>query len=336
MIRDRQLDILRAIVTHYVQTREPVSSKAVASSCQLGVSSATVRNDMSTLESEGLIFQPHTSAGRVPTEAGYRLFVDRLTGIRPLTNPQQQAIEQFLGQAVDFEDVVARTVRSLAQLTRTAAVVKYPSIASSTLRRVEVVDLSAKRLLVVVVASSGQVEERLLELEVDVSEGLVVQMRDLFNAQLEGHTGPYVAEQSDLIESDFDPADRPVARRVLEAVVDLLGSHAQSRMIVVGLSYLARAEQDFEDVSVVLDTLEEQVALLRLLSEVHTDPLQVSIGTENLTEPLEQAAVVSATYRGAGDGSGQVGVVGPTRMDYPHSLVAVEAVSRYLSHLLAD
>lgn len=339
MIRDRQLDILRAIVTHYVNTREPVSSKSVATSQQLGVSSATVRNDMSVLENEGFIYQPHTSAGRVPTEAGYRLFVDRLTEVRPLTQPQRNAIEAFLYQAVDFEDVITRTVRALSQLTQTAAVVEYPSIGSSTLRRVEVVDLGPSRMVVVVVASSGQVEERLLDLDPKSEatiEGAIPRMREYLNARLGGLTGADILARTEEYLADFAELERPIVQRVLHTVGDLLGAQSQSRMIVSGLSYLTRSGEDFDDVSTVLDTLEEQVALLRLLSEVHTDPVQVSIGSENLSEPLEQTSIVSARYQVGGDPSAHVGIVGPTRMDYPRSMVAVEAVARYLSRLLAD
>lgn len=335
MIRNRQLEVLRAVVSNYVSTREPVSSKAVAVSSRLAVSSATIRNDMGVLEREGLIFQPHTSAGRVPTEAGYRLFVDKLTEMRPLTGPQRNAIEAFLGQAVDFEDVIARTVRLLAQLTRSAALVEYPAMGASTLRRVEVVELPPTWLLVVVVASTGQVEERRLDIAGGVGARLIEQMRNHLNGYCEGKDAKKIVAEEEQILAQFAPEDRHIVEQVVGTIAELLSTHAHSRIVVAGLSYLARSRQDFEDVSTVLDTLEEQVALLRLLSEVHTDPVQVSIGTENLAESLEETSVVSANYLDSEDWSSRVGVLGPTRMDYQQSLVAVEAVSRYLSkHLM--
>lgn len=336
MIRGRQLEVLRAVVTNYVKTHEPVSSKTVSTSSQLTVSSATVRNDMSVLEKEGLIYQPHTSAGRVPTEAGYRLFVDKLTETRPLTGPQRNAIEVFIGQPVHFEDVITRTVRLLAQLTRSAAIVEYPIFGVAALRRLEVVDLAPHWLLVVVVAGSGQVDERRIDMVTPVRAGLVQQMRESLNLQCEGKTAQQIAELKQAASDQFAPEDREAVLSVLNTVVELLGTHSQSRIVIAGLSYLARAQEDFEDVSTVLDTLEEQVALLRLLSEVHTDPLQVSIGTENLTESLEETSVVSANYLEHAAWSSRVGVVGPTRMDYQNSLDAVESVSRYLTKYLIE
>src|SRR6188768_3400077 len=143
---DRKLEVLRAIVEDYVETQEPVGSKALVERHQLGVSPATVRNDMAVLEEEGFIAQPHTSAGRVPTDLGYRLFVDRLSGVKPLTSAERRAIHQFLDEAVDLDDVMIRTVRLLAQLTRQVALVQYPSLSRSSVRHVEVVALSTTRV----------------------------------------------------------------------------------------------------------------------------------------------------------------------------------------------
>src|SRR4249919_2676185 len=171
MVEDRKLAVLRAIVEDYVDTQEPVGSKALVERHQLGVSPATVRNDMATLEDEGFITQPHTSAGRVPTDKGYRLFVDRLTTVKPMSPAEKRAISTFLDGAVDLDDVVQRSVRLLAQLTRQVAIVQYPTLARSTVRHVEVVALTPRRLLVVLILSTGRVEQRLVELTTDLSEG---------------------------------------------------------------------------------------------------------------------------------------------------------------------
>ena len=161
---DRKLEVLRAIVEDYVATQEPVGSKALVERHQLGVSPATVRNDMAVLEEEGYIRQPHTSAGRVPTDLGYRLFVDRLSRVKPLSPAERRAIERFLVGAVDLDDVVHRTVRLLAQLTRQVAVVQYPSLARSPVRHLELVPISTTRVMLVMIADTGRVEQRLVEL----------------------------------------------------------------------------------------------------------------------------------------------------------------------------
>src|SRR5450755_2276877 len=144
MLDDRKLDVLRAIVQDFVSTNEPVGSKALVERHHLGVSSATIRNDMASLEEEGYIAQPHTSAGRVPTDKGYRLFVDRLTTVKPLSAAEKRAIQSLLDGAVDLDDVVDRTVRLLAQLTRQVAVVQYPSLTRSTVRHVELVPVGGQ------------------------------------------------------------------------------------------------------------------------------------------------------------------------------------------------
>src|SRR5512140_2457599 len=139
---DRKLEVLRAIVEDYVATQEPVGSKALVERHHLGVSPATVRNDMAALEEEGLIHQPHTSAGRVPTDAGYRMFVDRLTELKPLSSAGRRAIQAFLDDAVDLDDVLHRAVRTLAQLTRNVAVVQYPTLSRSRVRHLALVMIS--------------------------------------------------------------------------------------------------------------------------------------------------------------------------------------------------
>src|SRR5215510_5755345 len=181
MIEERKLAVLRAIVEDYVATQEPVGSKTLVERHNLPVSPATVRNDMAALEEEGFIAQPHTSAGRIPTDKGYRLFVDRLAKVRPLSAPEKRAITTFLDGAVDLDDVVQRSVRMLAQLTRQVAVVQYPSLTRSTVRHVELVSLAPNRLLVVLITSTGRVEQRIVETTEEVGETLIGDLRARIN-----------------------------------------------------------------------------------------------------------------------------------------------------------
>jgi heat-inducible transcriptional repressor len=163
---ERKLSVLRAIVQDYVATSEPVGSKALAERHSLGVSPATSRNDMAALEDEGYITQPHTSAGRVPTDTGYRLFVDRLATVKPLSVAERRAIATFLNGAVDLNDVVLRTVRLLSQVTGQVAVVQYPSLSRSRVRHVELVPLEGSRVMVVVISTTGRVEQRIIDIKI--------------------------------------------------------------------------------------------------------------------------------------------------------------------------
>src|SRR5213595_3694068 len=184
MLDDRKLAVLRAIIEDYVSTTEPVGSKARAARHNLDVSPATIRNDMAVLEEQGFIAQPHTSAGRIPTDKGYRLFVDRLSSVKPLSAAERRAIETFLAGAYNLDDVVMRTVRLLVQLTRQVAVVQYPSLAKSAIRHIELVPLAPQKLLLVLITDTGRVEQRAVELPEPIEETAVAHLRAVLNACL--------------------------------------------------------------------------------------------------------------------------------------------------------
>src|SRR3954451_2697971 len=181
---ERRFAVLRAIVADYVATHEPVGYKMIVDRHNLGVSSATVRNDMAVLEEDGLIAQPHTSAGRVPTDKGYRVFVDRLTQVKPLSTAERRAVQAFLDGALDLDDVMRRSVRLLAQLTRQVAVIQYPTLTRSTVRHCEVVALTPARLMLVLITDSGRVDQRVVDLGQVLTDEDVAQIRTLVNGAL--------------------------------------------------------------------------------------------------------------------------------------------------------
>ena len=334
MVEDRKLAVLRAIVEDYVATQEPVGSKSLVERHQLGVSPATVRNDMSALEDEGFITQPHTSAGRVPTDKGYRLFVDRLTTVKPMSPAEKRAIAAFLEGAVDLDDVVQRSVRLLAQLTRQVAIVQYPTLARSTVRHIEVVALMPNRLLVVLILSTGRVEQRLVELGTELSEAELVDLRQLVNRAATGEALATAASGLAALQHEGAPAHvRSVVATLVEAMSD---HHSDERVAVGGAANLARFGDD-GSVRSMLEALEEHVVLLKLLGEVgDAGAVTVRIGHEG---PYSQLAATSVVATGYGPGEtalATLGVVGPTRMDYPGTMASVRAVARYLSRILDE
>jgi heat-inducible transcriptional repressor len=338
VVEERKLEVLRAIVEDYVSTQEPVGSKALAERHSLGVSPATIRNDMAALEDEGYIAQPHTSAGRIPTDKGYRLFVDRLSSVKPLSTPERKAIQVFLGGAVDLDDIVGRTVRLLAQLTRQVAVVQYPSLSRSTVRHVELVTLAATRVLVVLITNTGRVEQRVVECVTEVPEMLLGELRALLNA---GVAGVRLAEApgrlTDLADR-FTPEARPIVAAVLSSLLETLVEQQEERVVMGGAANLARFGPDFtHSIQPVLEALEEQVVLLRLLGEA-SDPslVTVRIGHENPYEGLAATSVVSVGYGTDSEALAMLGVLGPTRMDYPGTMGAVRAVARYVGKIVAE
>ncbi|MDF9715508.1 heat-inducible transcriptional repressor HrcA [Nocardioides sp. ChNu-153] len=338
MVEERRLAVLRAIVEDYVSTEEPVGSKALVERHGLGVSPATVRNDMAVLEEEGLIHQPHTSAGRIPTDKGYRLFVDRLGTVKPLTAAEKRAISTFLEGAVDVDDVVRRSVRLLAQLTRQVAVVQYPILSQSTVRHVEVVALAPHRLLVVLILSSGRVEQRLVELDRDLDEAQVGDLRSQVNRAVVGQRLGVAADALARLRTDEAPADGPTSE-VVGVLVDALSDHSSDQRVVVGgTANLARFGDGFDTVlRPMLEALEEQVVLLRLLGEATTGgAVTVRIGAEGPVEELAGTSVVTTGYGAGADMLSALGIVGPTRMDYPGTMAAVRAVARYMSRILDE
>ena len=342
MTEERRLAVLRAIVQDYVATREPVGSRALVDRHHLGVSPATIRNDMAALEEDGLIAQPHTSAGRVPTDKGYRLFVDRLTNVKPLTQAERRAIHSFLDEAVDLDDVVSRTVRLLAQLTRQVAVVQYPSLSRSAVRHVELVGLAPSRVMMVLITDTGRVEQRVVEVG-PIEEAALGELRARLNAQIVGRR---LAEVPGLLEDAarwLPGGDAPTAGPAPSAVdalcavlLEMIVEQREERVMLGGTANLARFGQDFPDsIHPVLEALEEQVVLLKLLGEA-TAPslLTVRIGRENDFDQLSATSVVTSGYGRGEDTLAQLGVLGPTRMDYPGTMGAVSAVARYVGRIL--
>jgi heat-inducible transcriptional repressor len=336
---DRKLDVLRAIVEDYVSTHEPIGSKTLVERHNLGVSPATIRNDMAVLEDEGYIAQPHTSAGRVPTDKGYRLFVDRLSTVKPLSPAERRAIEHFLQGSVDLDDVVHRTVRLLAQLTRQVAVVQYPSLTRSTVRHLELIRLTDTRVMVVLITDTGRVEQRVVDLPDAIAEDEVADLRVRLNQLIVGRK---LADAAALVADVPDTVEPSVRHNVIamsSTVIDTLVERAEERVVLAGTANLARSVAlDFPTtIQPVLEALEEQVVLLRLLGEnVGPDTVHVAIGGENVVEQLHTASVVTTGYGSDRMPWAGLGVVGPTRMDYPATIAAVTAVARYVGRILIE
>ncbi len=332
----RRLEILRAIVDEYVATQEPVGSKAIADRHGLGISPATIRNEMAVLEDEGLITQPHTSAGRIPTDRGYRVFVDKLATIKPLSAPERRAIESFLEGALDLDDVVMRTVRLLADVTKQVAVVQYPSMVKSRVRHVELLPLTAARVMMILITDSGRVEQRVLELTQDVSENFISALRAQLNNAMVGQRLPEVADSITGIMESYSLRERRDAAIVISTVIEMVMERPEERVVLAGTANLARLQEDFSaTIHPVLEALEEQVVLLRLLGDAN-ETVMVRIGQEQRDENLRSTSLITVGYGVEDSPLGALGVIGPTRMDYARSIASVSAVARYVGRYMSE
>jgi len=328
----RQLEILKAIVDEYVATEEPVGSKTIASRAGLGISPATIRNEMAVLEDAGLITQPHTSAGRIPTNKGYRVFVDQLDQIKPLSNAERKAIEHFLDGASDLDDVITRTVRLLAQVTKQVAVVQYPSLIKAKVRHIELVLLNPTRVMIVLITDTGRVEQRMVELPFDINERALSDLHNKLNIAIATQSLANVATKLDLLADTYRGSDKSNVMVIIATLIEMAIEQPEEKVVLAGTSNLARANQDLSSsIHPILEALEEQVVLLRLLSGTDSS-VRVQIGDEQSEKSLRKTSLVSVGYANIG----ALGILGPTRMDYAASITAVNAVANYVGRFLTE
>jgi len=330
---DRKAAILRAVVEQYIETAQPVGSGHVAGRPDVPVSSATVRNELAALEKEGFLVQPHTSAGRIPTDKGYRFFVDRLQAPGPLDPAARQQVKEFFAKAHgELEQMLQDTSRLLSQMTSYAAVVVSPPTEAASLRSIQVVSLAPRLALVVGVVSNGSVVKHSLELAEEVSP----EKLGALSAHLSAHlVGKATVDLSVLPATGDEVLDR-LAGLASHALSDTAGpDHEQ--VFMGGASRMASAFDAVDTVRSVLGALEQQYVVVSLLRDVLDRGLSVAIGHEHGLVPLAECAVVVAPYGGAGgDGKGTIGVLGPTRMNYPQALAAVAVVSQRLDRRLEE
>ena len=339
MIPERSLEVLRAIVNDYIQTKEPVGSKSLVERHQFGVSSATIRNEMAMLEEEELIHAPHTSAGRVPTDKGYRLFVDRLGEVKPLSASEKAAISNFMIGSADLDETLGRTVRLLSQLTNQVAMVQYPTLGRARVRNIELIQAADTRVLLILITDSGRIQQHVIELSENLDAQLIAEIRGKLNDILSGLALGEVASKLSNFANGFAPQARQQVGLITESLLDQVDANRQEKIILAGTANLARREQDFPgSISPVLEAIEEQVVLLKLITEMQAEQHGVSlrIGRENAFEGLNNASVVVSGYENQGNEIAKLGVIGPTRMDYSSNIAAVKAVARYLTKALGN
>lgn len=339
MSSDRRGAILRALVGHYVRSGEPVGSKTLVERYNLGVSPATVRNELAWLEEQGYISQPHTSAGRIPTDTGYRYFVDTVDGDVRLPAAERRKIEDFFGEPrFELEDALRQTASLLSSLTDHAAVVFAPALDRSYVKHVELVALSSTRVMVVIITDTGRVENHVIAIA-DPDDAQLQHAADELNKLLDGvlleaaaHT---IVEGSDRLPLEL----RDIAQSVAAVLAQGLSIHEAERVFLEGTSNIVDEHKfaDLETVRQVIGALEHRRLLLEVLAESLSSPIvSVRIGSENPVAEMQYCTVITAPYGMLGSPVGSLGVVGPTRMDYRRTIAAVHEVSASLGRMLGQ
>lgn len=332
---DRKQKILEALILDYIATGDPVGSRTIARKYNVGVSSATIRNEMADLEELGLIEQPHTSAGRVPSQSGYRYYVDCLMELRPLADSMKKYIQDTLADRIkETEALIQLTSKLLSQLTNYTAIVMAPNFGKNTLRHVQLLPLENNKVVLVIVLDNGHVEHRTLDMPFPLAEKDFQHLSYLLNGHLRGLS----LEQwkAGIIQDICNELDyqKRFLNEVFELVENVMSVEYESKVYLGGaLNILNQPEfRDVEKVKQILELLEEERILKEVLGIGHELGISVKIGTENPYEGMKNCSLITATYELGGKTIGTLGVLGPTRMEYSKSVSILE----FFTNVLAD
>lgn len=330
MLDERKTAILRAVVQEYVASGQPVGSTHIAKLPSVKVSSATVRNEMSALEQEGYLAQPHTSAGRIPTDKGYRHFVDSITPESLVADAQATQVGEFFSAAHGrLEDLLRHTTTLLANITHHTAVVVGPEVEATTVRAVHISRVTPRTATVVMVMSNHGVENETIQISDDISD-------DHISSSV-SHLAKFLVGNS-LGEIESIPSSNDAhVDAVCYATLNALSRHRKDKPVFVGgAASLANAFDAVDVVRDVLATIEQQFVVVSLLQDLLDRGLSVAIGAEHGVEQLSACSVIVAPVIADGETIGSVGVLGPTRMNYPQALNTVEVVSEQLGRRISE
>jgi heat-inducible transcriptional repressor len=334
MPSDRQQLILRKVVEGYMATGAPVGSKLLAVDADLGVGSSTIRNELALLEEQGLLSHPHTSAGRVPTDAGYRYFVDQL--LREEPDADRPLSLQLMRREVD--EAMRTTTETLSQVTDLVAIVTAPPVHTATIRHVEVLVLQPQVLMVVIITSTGGVSKRIFTFDSPVDPGLAEWAASYLNERLVGLGLGARMLHARLHDQSLPGTERDFLE-VLAPAFGKLAETAEQTLYVDGAARLVDEHrwEDLSELNVLLDMLERRVTLLAVLREaLSSRDVFVRIGRENEAPALRSLALVAASYGLPQRSLGAVSVIGPTRMDYPRAIASVRSAAQALSRFVED
>lgn len=337
MLDARKKAILFVAIQEYILTAEPVSSQKLVEKYQLGVSSATVRSELAGLESMGYLYQPHTSAGRVPTDIGYRFYVDSISDKPGLSNQEEKSISHlFSAISMEMEELMRETAQILSNITNYIAVALAPSFKRSILKHIDLVALSPKHVLVVLITDKGQVLKRTVNISqssVDISG-----LERFLNEQLQGLGESEISKLKQNIIL-VDSSLTKLIHILLDEILDLMAREDKERVFLSGTASLFY-QPEFEDlhkVQTLLNTLEHGYRLMQWLEDPsRTQKVLVRIGSENSDVEIKDCSVVASSYQVDGETQGTLGIIGPTRMNYARAISAVEFISANLSKALIE
>lgn len=340
MISERNAAVLRSIIEDFILTNEPVSSKALLERHQFGVSSATIRNDMAVLEEEGYIQAPHTSSGRVPTDKGYRVFVDQMINAEATAELKKNLVElnrlfsKTLDQLTDLDEKLQTSAQLLAKATGEAAVVQYPNLQSTFVRSIEFVKVSDSRILVLLITQADRIAQHIVVLTNEITENQLADLKKSFSQVCQGSSIESLPQKLNDLISNTSQESLANVLALAEGLLVLIKANKQDKVAFAGASNLVRAEQEFAGgLSSLLETFDEGTDIWKVLNlwKIEAETPKAIIGSENSVFEFSTSSLVLSGYSNHGTDLAKIAVLGPTRMNYARNLAAVLALSQLLS-----
>lgn len=337
MLSDRQKLILSAIVNDYIVSAEPVGSRSISKRGNVGVSPATIRNDMSDLEEMGFLEQPHTSAGRIPSHKGYRYFVDHLIQLQDINEKDLKLIKLFFAEKLyEAEDTVQQVASILSSLTKYTAISLGPEIFTTTLKRIQLIPLNNESAVAIIVTNTGHVENKMVSIPQDVPMGEIEKFVNLLNAKLVGV--PLLQVRSKLYNEISNELRRHVNRyeELITMLENVLHQDREDRIFLSGTTnILSQPEfKDVDKVKTIFELFDQTETLAQLFADTPSG-IQVKIGSENHLDAINQCSLITATYSLEGQSIGTIGIIGPTRMEYGKVINLLDYLSKDMGVLFS-
>ncbi len=335
-LSEREKQVLYNLITHYIRSADPVGSRVIANRFRMGLSSATIRNTLQDLEELGLVEQPHTSAGRIPTDLGYRVYVDYLLKPDQLTQMEKEAIrDAVLSEGRGIDAILGQTCKVLGEITQELGVTIAPRFEEGILKRLELIPISDERIMVIVVVRSGLAKTVIIEIETAISESSLREVEAVLNERLTGLSLGEIRRTITARLADVSSGGRLV-KLLLDSKDKIWTDIAPDGIRVAGADHLLRQPEfsDMEKISELVRILENGKLLSDFLSDAHDAGLVIVIGSENKYADIMTCSLVASSYR-VGKISGAIGIIGPTRMPYSKLVSVVEHTAKTITEVLS-
>jgi len=337
ILSNRQLKILDAIINDYIQTAEPIGSRTIAKKYSMGISSATIRNEMSDLEDMGFITQPHTSSGRVPSEKGYRFYVDSLMPKRPLASEESLLLQRMIFSNISqIEHMMKETASTLARLTRYPAIVSEPYLKKTKIKHVQLVPVDDKSIFLVMVTDSKAIKNQPLTLPTTPTHDELNRLSAVLTQHLSDKTIKDIDRPLiDLLFKSFGH-EAHILMPILGVIVELIQDEDDMRVFTSGAKNIL-AFPEFADIrkaEAIFQALEEREALIAILNQPQSDGIQIIIGTENSLELLKDCSLIKAKYTIDNQSTGSIALIGPIRMDYGHAVSVLQGILQNIQYVI--